>query len=623
MYLLIALLLGTIGAAIVWISKYTEVKTKAKTFFILTTIYTGIGWWILYGGLPSMAWPLLGFYFGLIIIWWIVSTIVSLVMEYMADEDEVSWYIIWFPVGTIVILIITYISGWAFFGRSDDYTQLIGKFDTKNQKHWSQDIQPLDPTHIRLVPDSVAIYLAKTAVAEDGNTLGSQFPIAAKYTTLQKIGNDYFYLIPLDYEGYKVWTRTDYVPGYVKVSATDPKAKPILVTGKKMKYTPGAFFGDDLKRKLYWKYNDKVLKDFSFEEDDNGNIYWVITVCQPTISYWGLEVEGVILFDPESGEDQFITTEQVNSDSTYAWIDRVIPKELVESYINYWGSLKDGWWNSVWTHLNILEAETPTLNYSADGRCMFVTPVTSNNNDDQAMTGLMYTDARTGEFIYYTNNGGATEEDIIDAVNAEVKYKQWHASEQIVYENVYGYLAALVPVLGSNGTYQSLAIVRTDNRSVAIGTTPQEALIEFQKIIMSSGSQISTENTTNIATYTGKVSRIGWDMSGTGKQYYLYFEGIKHSFMVSSITQSELALTQVGDNVTVTYYDSKEISVPTLTFKNLTLNLQKSANETSVDIQKTERKEEEKIKGDVKDFKEELKNMSDDDIKKLMEKQKK
>ena len=239
------------------------------------------------------------------------------------------------------------------------------------------------------------------------------------------------------------------------------------------------------------------------------------------------------------------------------------------------------------------------------------------------MTGLMYCDARTGSFTYYTTSGGATEEDIINAVNAEVKYKQWHASNQIIYENVYGQLAALVPVLGGNGTYQNLAIVRTDNRKVALGKTPQEAHIEFQKLIMNVGGQISTENIKDALEYKGKVARIGWEISSTGKQYYLYFPEFVHSFMVTSTVQSELALTKEGDLVYIKYINSNQASMPATYFRNLTLNIQMSFNEKAVTAQMQQRKDTAELKMDVKDFKEDLKNMSDQDLKKLMESRKK
>lgn len=177
----------------------------------------------------------------------------------------------------------------------------------------------------------------------------------------------------------------------------------------------------------------------------------------------------------------------------------------------------------------------------------------------------------------------------------------------------------MVPILGENGNYQGLAIVENENKRVAIGTTPQEALIEFQKLLMSSGGQITTENNKDVLEFIGKIARMGWEISGTGKQYYIYFLEFKHSFALSSNVQSELSLTREGDEVSVKYINSEQASVAVLSFKNISLDLQSSKNEKAVNAQMEERKTEVKEGADVKDFKESLNEMSDDEVKKLME----
>jgi len=617
MFLIIALLIGAIGASIVFIGKEADLETKTWTFIVLTAIYTLIGWWGFYGWLLSTAWPLFGGYTAWLLLWWIISAVISGLINENITPAAI------FPILLLLVIIFIVSANSEMFNASS-YSNLIGKIQDKNQKHWSQDIQPLDPTHIRLVPKDLAISLAKTSLAKDGATLGSQFPLKEEFITLQKIKDDYFYLIPLDYKSYTVWTQAKYVPGYVKISATDPYAKPILISDKTMRYTPDAWYGDNLERRLYSKYYNKVLKDWSFEEDDNGNVYWVITVCKPTIGYSGLIVEGVILYDPQTDRDEFVAIADLEKNHRYAWIDRVIPSDLINAYIDYWGDLKDGWWNSFWTHFNLLESETPSMNYSADGRCVFVCPITSNNKNDHAMTGLMYVDARTGKFTYYTTSGGATEKAISGAVNSAIRYKLWHAdSSMIVYENVYGKLSSLVPIMGANGNYQGLAIVENENKRVAVGSTPQEALMEFQKVLMNGGGQITTDNSKDLMEYTGKISRLGWNTSSTGKEYYIYFSNFKNSFVVSSSIQSELPLTKEGDEVFIKYIDSKQATIPTLSFKNISLGLQSSKDEKSVNKQINERQKTTAVKADVKDFKESLKNMSDDEIKKLMDKKNK
>lgn len=617
MCFLIALVVGVFGAIIVFISREIESSVKTTIFVVAAFVYTLIGWLVIYFGMPSVAYPTFASLSIILLVWWIISAVVMTIFN-----DGEAWnHANWFPICFIFVLIVVSLSGWGFF-QSDSYTKLIGDINNKKQIHWSQEIAPLDQTKIRLVPHELAISLAKTTLSQDGATLGSQFPLDTAHITLQKIKNDYWYLIPLDYKSWTVWTNASCVPAYVKILATDPFAKPILVTDKKFKYTPDAYFGDNLDRRLYWKYIGKVLVDYSLEEDEEGNVFWIISVCRPSISFWGLVVDGVIVYNAETGEDQYVAKSEIKKGSKYAWIDRVIPLDIINDNINYWGSYKGGWWNQAWNHVNLLKAETPTLNYGADGRCMIVTPITSTNDKDGAMTGLMYTDAQTGESTYYAVSGGASEQLVIEAVNSVVSYKKWHASKQIVYENIYGKLSALIPIMGANGNYQGLAIVENENKRVAIGTTPQEALINYQKVLMSAGGQLTAENIKNTLNYTGIITRLGWEVSSSdaGKQYYLYFKDFRNSFMVTSSLQSELSLTREGDLVSITYIASEQSSVPVMSFRNISLNLTSSKNEQAVNAEMTGRKSGNQIKADVKDFKEGIKNMSDEEIKKLMEK---
>lgn len=139
---------------------------------------------------------------------------------------------------------------------------------------------------------------------------------------------------------------------------------------------------------------------------------------------------------------------------------------------------------------------------------------------------------------------------------------------------------------------------------------------------MNAGGQISTEVINNTIEYVGKLIRIGQDISNSGKQYYLYLDNFKNAFLVGSESQPELALTKEGDIVSIKFISSDQMAVPTLSFNNLTLKLSSSENEQSVIQQMNEREESKQNELDVKDFKEEVKNMSDEQLKELMNSQK-
>lgn len=92
---------------------------------------------------------------------------------------------------------------------------------------------------------------------------------------------------------------------------------------------------------------------------------------------------------------------------------------------------------------------------------------------------------------------------------------------------------------------------------------------------------------------------------------------------MSSSLQSEICLTKEGDQIYMKYINSDQASIPVMYFKNLTLDLQASAREKSVNNQMLERKQNNQTKADVKDFKESVKEMSDEQVKQLIESQQK
>jgi hypothetical protein len=443
------------------------------------------------------------------------------------------------------------------------YASLAGKIEERGMKQWMKDNQPIDENNIRLVPESLAIANA-TLVMSDGGAIGSSYDLAVYNITLQKIRERYYYLIPLGYKSFGRWTSLSSIGKYVRVSATDPYAKAELVAGRKMRFSPSAFFGEELTRHIYTHgYSGHVIDDILFEEDDRGGTWWVVTITKPTIASWGAKAQGVLVVDPESGN---ITPYGMGN--VPAWVDRVIPEHLVASYLSYWGDLKDGWWNSVWSGKNLMEPETPVLNYTADGRCMFVTPMTSTSLNDNTMIGIVYTDARTGESVMYQVPGGATEEALAIAVNAAVAYKRWHASSQMVYENIFGNLSALVPILSEGGNYQGLAIVETQNKRVAYGATPQEALREFERILATTPGPLGSSAAAKEVRLESVVTRIGWDLTQSGKQYYFMLANSTIMFMGTS---NVLSITKEGDRVAISYMSNAKGMAPVVSFRNLTL----------------------------------------------------
>ena len=579
-------------------------NNKFSVIIPVTIAYFLFDWFILWYAMPSFAYPMAGGALFLVIIQFFISSLVNFRVINLI-----------FPIGTILIfLFYNWVSTSAFF-HAADYANLIGKIsDNQTIKHWSQDIEPIDPTHIRLVPEETAIILARTSLNQNATSstqtsVGSQFNLDEEHITLQKVKDKLVYVIPLDHRSFSTYTSVKEIPGYVIIDAENPQAQPKYVDKYAMKYSPESYFQHNLERHLYTNgYSDKILTDYSFELDDNGEPYWVVTVCKPSIGWSGIVVEGVVIVDPKDGKMQFKSTKEVPE-----WVDRVYPSNLVKDYLSYYGEYSGGWWNGFWANLNVKNPEAVTLNYGSDGKCYYVTPMTSANNKDASMTDLMYTDTKTGITKRYIV-GGTTEDNLIEAVTTKLAYQHLHG-EHIIYENVYGKMTGIVSVLGEDGSYRGAAFIDATNKNlIAYDVLPLNALHLYQNLISQNGQQIATDNASDMKTIKTIVSRLRYEQTTSGLQLDLYIDTIPHAFYVNCNTYADAPFTEKGDTIIISYYNTPASGISVNAFKNEHIHILSSANQVSVANQNQTSATSQKKSNDAKDFRGKVNEMTDEQI---------
>ena len=579
-------------------------NNKFSVIIPVTIAYFLFDWFILWYAMPSFAYPMAGGALFLVIIQFFISSLVNFRVINLI-----------FPIGTILIfLFYNWVSTSAFF-HAADYANLIGKIsDNQTIKHWSQDIEPIDPTHIRLVPEETAIILARTSLNQNATSstqtsVGSQFNLDEEHITLQKVKDKLVYVIPLDHRSFSTYTSVKEIPGYVIIDAENPQAQPKYVDKYAMKYSPESYFQHNLERHLYTNgYSDKILTDYSFELDDNGEPYWVVTVCKPSIGWSGIVVEGVVIVDPKDGKMQFKSTKEVPE-----WVDRVYPSNLVKDYLSYYGEYSGGWWNGFWANLNVKNPEAVTLNYGSDGKCYYVTPMTSANNKDASMTDLMYTDTKTGITKRYIV-GGTTEDNLIEAVTTKLAYQHLHG-EHIIYENVYGKMTGIVSVLGEDGSYRGAAFIDATNKNlIAYDVLPLNALHLYQNLISQNGQQIATDNASDMKTIKTIVSRLRYEQTTSGLQLDLYIDTIPHAFYVNCNTSADAPFTEKGDTIIISYYNTPASGISVNAFKNEHIHILSSANQVSVANQNQTSATSQKKSNDAKDFRGKVNEMTDEQI---------
>lgn len=152
------------------------------------------------------------------------------------------------------------------------YRNQLGATETRV---FSSDIQVVDTTQLPIVDADLALKLADKKLGEKPS-LGSQVMLGEP--TLQMVDGNLTWAVPLHHSGFFKWlANMSGTPGYVTVSATNVNDVN-YVEDYRIKYQPNSFLLDDLLRHARFTGNlFQGLTDYSFELDDTGKPYWVIS----------------------------------------------------------------------------------------------------------------------------------------------------------------------------------------------------------------------------------------------------------------------------------------------------------------------------------------------------------
>ncbi|UII27213.1 hypothetical protein LVD15_01950 [Fulvivirga maritima] len=298
---------------------FTLVIVALHIYVGLPTFYIG------FHGVPFLILLILGSLYG-----WRVY-LRSNSSSYEASEGR-NYLAITFFTYLAIYLITVGASTMSLF-RSGDYQEQIG--EVKIAKDLEEHMAPISTEEIIIVDKSIAYRLGDKVIGADPS-LGSQTELGD--FTLQKINDKLYWVAPLLHSGFFKWfNHKEGTPGYIRVSATNERDVELIQSydGKpiRLKYQTQAFSLSNLARHVYFNgYMNKGLTDFSFETDDKGRPYWVVTIYDNEVGFAGQEATGVLTVDPESGEITEYTIEDAPK-----WVDRIQPDDFVITQLNNWG----------------------------------------------------------------------------------------------------------------------------------------------------------------------------------------------------------------------------------------------------------------------------------------------
>ena len=421
------------------------------------------------------------------------------------------------------------------------HRNLIGNIE---EVDFSSEIKYIDLNQLPTIDKELAGKLADKKLGEIAS-LGSQVTVGDLH--LQSINGELYYVAPLEHSSFLKWlTNREGTEGYIKVSATNQNDVELVteLNGEpvNIKYLDSAYLFSDLRLASYLRDLKAGHTDYTFELDDTGRPYWVVTRYDNAIGISEAKAIGVLVMDAQTGQAEVYDIENAPK-----WIDRIQPKSFMNRYINKWGELVHGVFN--FTDKDKLTTTSGMNIIYNDDLCYYYTGITSVGSDE-SLVGFTLTNTRTGETKLYKTSG-ATEN--ASMKSAEGKVQQYGYTATFPYLiNIQNEPTYFMTLKDSNGLVKQYAMVNVKNyNTVGVGDTLQGTLNKYLEGL--TNTSISLEGGNKQEVITGEVERIGVVIKDGTSIYDMKLKDNDNIFQVSTETARDAALTTVGDSVELNF----------------------------------------------------------------------
>lgn len=493
----------------------------------------------------------------------IVTVIVNIAMWVFGGDDKKGNIVTAGFLATILLLIvfgIRILVGITPFNSGKMHQQL-GEVEIVD---FDDMIKQIDISQIPIVDDGLAKKQADKKIGED-IALGSRCDLGE--VAIQEVNGEIVYVAPLNHSGFWKWRNNRSTPGYIVVSASNPNKVNYVteINGEKIQvfYQSSAYFRNDLKRYIRnHGYRNVGLTEYTFEIDDTGRPYWVVTTFENQISWRCPEATGVVIVDAQTGQINWYAWNDVPS-----WVDIVQPEKFVEDQIDNWGKWVNGWPN--WANKDKIEKTDLTLKVYSQGDCYYFTGMTSVGSDESCVGFIMVNTRNKKAYMSYMS--GATEKAAMKSAEGLVSDFGYQSNEPLPL-NVNGIPTYVMSLKDEEGLIKAYGMVNVNNYNIAVkGNTLMEVSRSYtQAIARSGGNYVVGSEEAYAYTYEGTVKRISSAVEDGSTYYYLVVDGEEDKiFTASYLISDELAITRDGDTVKISYIDDKNGTVDITSFDNV------------------------------------------------------
>ena len=421
---------------------------------------------------------------------------------------------------------------------------------TIEERDFSKDIQPVNFSQIPLLNKDSAAILGNRKMGSMVDMV-SQFEVSDLYSQINYQEKP-VRVTPLVYASPIKWltNQSQGIPAYIMIDMTTQDTS-LIKLDKPIRYSEAEYLNRNIYRHLRFRYPTYIFDQLSFEIDDEGVPYWICPVREYTIGLFGGATIGrVVICNAQTGECQDYALKDCPE-----WVDRANPADLLIQQYNYYGTLVNGYINSIFGQKGCLKS-TDGYNYMAMEDDVWVYTGVTSVSGDQSNVGFVLMNQRTRETRYYKVNG-AEEYSAMGSAEGQVQNLGYKATFPILLNisNEPTYFMALKDSAGLVKKYAMVNIQKYQN--VAIGDTVSACQDAYIKLLNTSG--ITAGNTGDSKKMTGTIRRIAQSVLDGNSHFYLVLNDHEEIFDVPVQDFLQVVTLQEGDKVTVEYLEGTPV----------------------------------------------------------------
>ena len=438
----------------------------------------------------------------------------------------------------IMISIVNFICSPLFNAKS--YQSRISVNENGN---FTKDIEEVNFNQLPLLDRKSSEVLGDRVMGQMSE-LVSQYSVSNLYTQIN-YNDSIMRVTPLEYADAIKWltNRKEGIVGYITVDSVNGESK-LVRLDKGMKYSTSALFNEKLERKLRFEYPTTNFGEISFEIDNEGNPYYIVTTLGYTAVGLKARVTGVIIFNPITGESKQYSKKEIPT-----WVDIAYSPELVIEQIDNWGMYKNGFWNSIFGQKNVVNT-TEGYNYLAMNDDVYLYTGITSVVCDESNLGFILTNMRTGKTVYYAVPG-AEEYSAMSSAEGQVQDMGYNSTFPLLI-NLKGRPTYLVSLKDSSGLVKMYGFVDVkDYQKVVVTDASKGIIVAKDNYLKSIKKEVKEEELVKKVITVKNITTANIN----GYTYY-YIEDTDNKYKISISLSDLLPFVKNGDKIEIGYYDT-------------------------------------------------------------------